>query len=419
MRVLVITPFYAPDLGPSAPLYTMLCEDLARMGHQVSVIAAVPHYPSGIVSPEFRGRLVQREQRNGVDVTRVWVPSVNRARLGQRLLTFISYQLLTTFVALRRRYDVLIATNPSLEVGLPFGVLCGLRRKPAVFCVQDIYPDVGVKLEVFRHRPIIQVVDLMERFCLDRARYVQVISEGFRQTLQARGLPDSKLVVIPNWIDTDFIRPMPHENLFSTHWGLDHSFVVMYAGNIGLSQGLEHVVEATRLLAGEPSIRFVFVGDGAGKDGLQQAARSSGLTNVQFIPIQPRELLPQVLASADVSLITLKRGVGADSVPSKCYSILASGRPVIASVDQGSDTWNLIDRANCGLCVEPENPQALAEAILCLYKDESYRARLGANGRAYVVQRHSREAAAREFHRLLCALVPEEKVSSKETTTHG
>lgn len=419
MRVLLITPFYTPDLGPSAPLYTMLCEDLVHLGCQVSVIAAVPHYPSGTVSPEFRGHPTQRERQNGVDVTRVWVPSVNRARLGQRLLTFVSYQFLATFVGLRRHYDVLIASNPALEAGLPFLVLGALRRKPAVFSVQDIYPDVGVKLGVFKYRPIIRAIDIMERFCLDQAGYVQVISEGFRQSLRAKGLPNSKLVVIPNWIDTDFIQPMSHANEFSTHWGLSDAFVVIYAGNIGLSQGLEHVVEATRLLAKEPSIRFVFVGDGAGKDGLQEAARSSGLSNIQFTPFQPRELLPQVLASADVSLITLKRGVGADSVPSKCYSILASGRPVIAAVDQGSDTWNLIHQANCGLCVEPENPQALADAILQLYRDEDYRAELGANGRTYVVQHHSRMAAARAFHQLLCSIASERQSSPKEAETHG
>lgn len=419
MRVLLITPFYAPDLGPSAPLFTMLCEDLVRLGHQVSVIAAVPHYPTGIVAPEFRGRLIQHENRNGVEVTRVWVPSVNRSRLGQRLLSFIVYQILTAVAGLRRHYDVLIISNPALEVFLPFLVLGVLRRKPVIFSVHDLYPDVGIKLGVFRHRLVINLVGWMERFCLDRAVYVRVLSEGFRQTLRSRGIPDSKLVLIWDWLDTDFIPPMPRTNEFSTRWGLDDVFVVMYAGNIGLSQGLEHVVEAARLLAQEPAIRFVFVGDGAGKESLQQLAHSSGLTTIRFIPFQPRELLPQVLASADVSLIALKRGVGTDSVPSKCYSILASGRPVIAAVDQGSDTWNLIHQADCGLCVEPENPQALAEALLWLYRDKSYRARLGANGRVYVVQHHSRMAAAQEFHQVLCS--PEAKGSgiTKKVVTHG
>jgi len=179
----------------------------------------------------------------------------------------------------------------------------------------------------------------------------------------------------------------------------------MYAGNIGLSQGLEHVVEAARLLAEKPSIRFVFVGDGAGKDSLQEAAHSSGLNNIQFIPFQPRQLLPQVLASADVSLITLKRGVGTDSVPSKCYSILASGRPVIAALDQDSDTWNLIHKAGCGLCVEPENSHALVDAILQLYRAPQLRALMGSRGREYVVNHHSRIAAAQKFNQLLQSAV--------------
>ncbi len=404
MRILMITPFYLPDLGPSAPLYTMLCEDLSRMGHQVSVIAAVPHYPTGTVAPQFRRRLIRREELNGVDVTRVWVPSLDRMRLVQRQLSLFCYQILATITALRRHYDVLIATNPAVEVGLPFLMMNGLRRRPSVFAVQDIYPDVGVKLGVFKHRFLIAFIEFLERSCLEAARAIQVISEVFRERLRERGFEDVKLTVIPNWVDTDFVRPAPRVNEFSTRWGLSKVFVVMYAGNIGLSQGLEQVLEAGRMLGEERRVRFVFVGDGVGRDGLQRLAVTNRSDNARFIPFQPRELLPQVLASADVSLIALKRGVGRDSVPSKCYSILASGRPVIASVDPESDTWHLVARAECGVCVEPENPRALADAVRQLLHDETSRTRYGANGRAYVVQHHSRTAACQAFHKLLCSL---------------
>jgi colanic acid biosynthesis glycosyl transferase WcaI len=139
---------------------------------------------------------------------------------------------------------------------------------------------------------------------------------------------------------------------------------------------------------------------------------------VQFIPFQERALLPWVLASADVSLNTLKRGMGTDTVPSKCYSIMASGRPIIASVDEGCDTWNVIQGAGCGLCIEPENPSALAGAILDLFRDEAYRARLGALGRAYVVQQHSRSHAGAEFHRLALALARKGPLTT-EGVAHG
>lgn len=404
MRILVVTPFYAPDLGPSAALYEMLCEELVHLGCEVSVISAVPHYPTGRVAKQFRGRLVRRELRHGVDVTRVWVPSVDRARLGLRLLSFFCYQVLAAVVGLICRYDLLLASSPALEVLLPVLALALVRRKPTIYSVHEIYPDVGVKLGVFRHRPVIKAIEWMERLCCRRARVVRVLSDGYKRVLESKGTPESKLAVIWDWIDTDFIRPLTRRNAFSTQWGLDESFVVMYAGNLGPTQGLQQVVEAAGLLAEEPAIRVVFVGDGPAKRGLQQSVERAGLRNVQFIPLQERELLPWVLASADVSLNTLKRGMSTDSVPSKCYSIMASGRPIIASVDQGSDTWNLVQRAGCGLCVESGDGRGLAGAVLDLFRDDAYRARLAAKGRSYVVSRHSKAAAGREFYNLVCSL---------------
>ena len=415
MRILVVTPFYSPDLGPSAALYKMLCEELVRLGCEVSVISAVPHYPTGRVAKEFRGRLVQREWRGGVNVTRVWVPSVDRARLGRRTLGFFCFQLLAAAAGLARRYDVLLASSPALEVLLPVLALAVLRRKPMIYSVHEIYPDVGVKLGVFRHRPVIKAVAWMERLCCRRAGSVRVLSEGYKRVLESKGTPESKLAVIWDWVDTDFIRPLPRRNAFSAQWGLEDRFVAMYAGNLGLTQGLEQVVEAARLLQEEPAIRIVLVGDGAGKASLEQSVERAGLKNVQFTPFQERELLPWVLASADVSLLTLKRGMGGDSVPSKCYSIMASGRPIIASVDRGSDTWKVIQRAGCGLCLEAEDPRALAGAILDLFRNDACRARLGAQGRAYVVEHHSKLVAAQEFYSLLRSLVGEERTPSAET----
>jgi colanic acid biosynthesis glycosyl transferase WcaI len=419
VRVLVITPFYAPDLGPGAALYAMLCEELVRLGCDVSVISAVPHYPTGRVAKEFRGRLVQRERRKGVDVTRVWVPSVDRARLGLRLLSFFCYQVLAAFVALSRPYDVLLASSPAFEVLLPTVALGVLRRKPMLYSVHEIYPDLGVKVGIFRHPPVIKAIEWMERLSCRQAGYVRVLSEGYKGVVESKGTPESKLAVISDWIDADLIRPLPRLNAFSARWGLDAQFVAMYAGNLGLTQGLDQVVEAARLLEKEPAIRIVLMGDGAAKASLQQSVQRMGLGNVRFIPFQEHELLPWALASADVSLIMLKRGMGTDSVPSKCYSIMASGRPIIASVDEGSDTWKVIQRAGCGLCLKPENPTALAEAILDLFRNDAYRARLGALGRAYVVQHHSKLAAAQEFCNLLRSLSGQEKAPSRQTIPHG
>jgi colanic acid biosynthesis glycosyl transferase WcaI len=401
MRLLLIVPHYAPDLGPSAPLFTMLAGELARRGHAVTVIAAVPHYPSGTVQPAYRGARIRRSTEEGVEVIRVPLPSITRSDLAQRLLQYGCYQAGAAWAGRNLRYDVVLAANPALWVGLPFACLAVARHTPAVFTVHDVYPDVGVTLGVFRHKPVIAAVARLERFCLSRAAAVRILSESFRPGLRALGVPDAKMTLIYDWVDTDLIRPLPRDSAFALETGLTGKFVVLYAGNVGLSQGLEHVLAAAGLLADQPDLQFVIVGDGAGRARLGLQAQQMGLTNILFLPFQPRPRLPEVLATADVSLVTLQGGIGKGSLPSKTFSIFASGRPLLASVDEGSEAWEMVVRAGAGVCVPPEDPARLAGAILALKQDPDLRQRLGRNGRQWAEGHHSPQAAAERFERLL------------------
>lgn len=397
MHVLLITPYYAPDLGPSAPLLTMLSEDLAASGHQVTVLTSVPHFPTGQVASEHRGRAWRWEIINGVRICRVWIPSGNRANLRHRMLTFVVYQVLASLVGLRLTYDVALVINPAIETGLPFALLVWLRRKPCIYGVWDLYPEVGVQLGVFRNSIVIGLVRALEDFCLRRATIVQALSDGFLPNLKARKGSSANLLVIPPWLDTGFIQPLRRGNAFSKEFGLDDYFTVLYAGNLGLSQGLGNVLSAAHLLAAHPEIRFVFVGDGARREELVAQSRQLRLTNVQFIPFQPRERLSEVLASADLSLISLRPGIGNGSLPSKIFPILASGRAVLAIVDRDSSIYNLIQQSHGGVTVTPSNPEGLANSILALSGDPEKRRKMGQEGRDYVVQHHSRGMAAHEF----------------------
>ncbi len=401
MHLLVITPHYPPDGGPAAPMAGMLCEELVRLGHSVTVITAVPHYPDGQVPAAFRRGWLQRSTEAGVAVVRVRIPSVDRSRLALRLLQFLVYQAGATLAGLRQQYDVLLITNPALITIVPFAVLGVLRRKPAIFSVYDVYPQVGVELGIFRHRLVEQAVAVLERYCLLRAQYVHVLATSFIPPLRQMGVPDDRFARISVWIDTDFVRPLPRVNSFSTENGLDDSFVVLYAGNIGLSQGLENVLHAAQTLADRPQIRFVLVGDGAGRESLVAMAKAMHLDNVQFIPFQPRERVPEVLATADVSLVSLQPQVSGRSLPSKTFSYFASGRPIIAMVDEGSDVWNLITQAGAGLCIPPADPNKLVEAVLALEADADLRQRMAQAGHAYAEQHHSHRQAAQQFISLL------------------
>ncbi len=405
MRLLVVTPHYPPDGGPSAPLFGMLCEELARKGMDVTVIAAAPHYPSGRVLKEFRARWVRRSEENGVRVIRVGVPSVDRTRLSLRALQFICFQLGAALAGLSRRYDVALFSNPGLDVWLPFAVHVVLRRTPAVFTVYDVYPDVGIALGVFRSRAVISAVASLERFCLKHSASVRIISGSFVPALLRLGVPGSKLVLIDDYVDTELIKPLPRENAFAAENGLVGRFVVLYAGNIGLSQGLENVLLAAERLRSHPDVLFVFVGDGTGRAALIAEAEKKKLDNVRFLPFQPRARLPEVLASADVGLVILKKGIGIQSLPNKILSILASGRPLLASVDEDSAAADLLKSSEAGLWVPPEDDARLAETVLALRNAPKRRDEMGGNGRRHAVRHHSVGSAAERFEALFRSAV--------------
>jgi colanic acid biosynthesis glycosyl transferase WcaI len=407
LRILLLTLYFAPDIAANAVIMTELAEELAALGHQVTVVTAFPHYAGNVIDRRYRGRLIQQDTHQGIRVIRTYLyTSPHKQRFLVRFLNYVSFNALSTLAGLfAGPQDVILAPSPPLTIGLSAYIISRVRRIPYVYNVQDIYPDVVAKLGILTNPLVIAFSRWLERFVYASARHITVLSEGFRSNLLRKDVPPGKLSIIPNFVDVDFIRPLPQDNGFRHRFRLDGRFVVLYAGNLGHSQSLEHVLECAALLQGQGDIAFVIVGNGSRKPYLEAQARQMGLSNVYLIPFQPREDVPEIYAAADVSLVTLRKGIALDSVPSKAYTIMASGRPMIASVDEGSDTWQLVEQAQCGLCVEPENPQALAEAIRVLYADPALRERLGRTGREHVVQHYTRQAVGRQYHELLTSIV--------------
>jgi len=408
MRILLLTLYFAPDIAANAVIMTELAEELAALGHQVTVVTAFPHYAGNVIDHRYRGRLIQQDEYRSSRVIRTYLyTSPHKQRFLVRFLNYLSFNVLSTLAGLfAGQQDVILAPSPPLTIGLSAYIISRVKHIPYVYNVQDIYPDVVVKLGILKNPWGIALSRWLERFVYAHARHITVLSEGFRANLLRKGVPLHKLTIIPNFVDTDFIRPLPCDNGFRHRFGLNGRFVVLYAGNLGHSQNLEHVLDCAALFQERDDIAFVIVGDGSHKAYLEDWARQKRLGNVQFIPFQPRHDVPDIYAAADVSLVTLRKGIALESVPSKAYTIMASGRPVIAAVDPGSDTWMLVEQAQCGLCVEPEDSQALAAAIRSLYADPTLRERQGRNGREHVVQHYTRQAVARQYHELLTSLVP-------------
>ncbi|MEA2461352.1 MAG: colanic acid biosynthesis glycosyl transferase WcaI, partial [Actinomycetota bacterium] len=270
-----------------------------------------------------------------------------------------------------------------------------------VFNIQDVYPDVAIELGVLTNPRMISLAHAIERFCYRRADAVTVLSEDIAANLGRKTDP-SKVKLIPNFVDTARIAPAPHDNGYREEYGLTGKTVVMYAGNVGLSQSLDLMLEAAIALSHEPDLVFVINGQGAARERLEQKAR--GLDNVRFIDAQPEERLPELLSAADIHVVALKKGLASSSVPSKTYSIMAAGRPMIASVDAGSEVARLIDGAGAGISVPAEDAEAFTKAIRRMLDAPEEMEAMGASARAFVEGWASPAAIALAYEELFLSL---------------
>jgi colanic acid biosynthesis glycosyl transferase WcaI len=408
MRILLLTLYFKPDLAANSVIMTKLAESLVDMGHELTIVTAFPHYDTNRIWEKYLGKVAKKDVQNNITIYRVYlyVPS-QKSKIAGRFLNYVSFNVLSTLVILHSgQHDVILSPSPPLTIGLSAYILWLFRRIPYVYNVQDIYPDIAIRLGILKNPLIINFFNALERFVYKHAAAVAVLSEGFRNNLLAKGVPIEKIHIIPNFVDHEFIRPLPRHNKFSQFHEIDGKYVVLFAGNIGYSQGLEFVLEAAKKLQNLPDLLFLIVGNGVVRATLVDQAKTMELKNVQFLPFQPVEDVPAMYNSADLCLVPLRRGIAMNSVPSKVYTIMAAGRPLIASVDQESDIWRFIEETGCGLCVQPEDSDALAQAILTLYKDRETAQEMGRLGRKRIEADFTPQIIAQKYSVLL------EKVAS-------
>lgn len=385
---------------------TRIVHELAERGHSIEVVTSLPWYRAHAVEPEFEGKLIRHEDIRWGRITRLHpFPAPDKRALIHRAAAFTAFSAMGAAVGARGdRIDGVLAVSPPLTLGLTGWAIARARKGALVFNVQDVFPDVAVELGVLKEGPLLDATRRLERFCYERADAVTVLSEELQENVRDKTSRPDKVRVIPNFVDTIAIAPTGHENAYRREHGLEGKIVVMYAGNVGLSQSLDIVVEAAAALAHEDDLVFLINGQGAARKELEKRAR--GLTNVRFVDMQPAERLPEVLAAADIHLVPLKRGLARSSVPSKTYSILAAARPLIASVDRGSEVARLVEAAEAGIAVPPQDAEALTKAIRRLLEVPAERARMGQNGRRFVESWASPAAVAKSYEELFEELRP-------------
>lgn len=406
MKLLILCPHFAPDVAPTGEVMTSIAGALTDRGHELHVVTSLPWYREHRVEPGWGRRLWRTERTSWGRITRLHPFPTDKTNIPARAVAFAGFTGLATVAGLlvRGRPDAVMVMSPPLPLGVAGWLAAASRRAPFVFNVQDVFPDVAVELGAITNPRVIALASWLERFLYRRADAVTVLSEDLRDNVAGklgRHRPE-RVEVIPNFVDTERIAPADPQNGYRAEYGLGARIVVMYAGNVGLSQSLDLVVEAARRHRERDDVVFVINGGGSALEGLRREAE--GLPNLRFVPMQPRERLPEVLAAGDLHLVPLRTGLARSSVPSKLYSILAAGRPVLASVDAGTEVATTIERAGAGVSVPPEDPDAFCAALDDLLADPDGRQRMGRSGRRFVEGWVSPAAVGAAYERLFEAV---------------
>jgi colanic acid biosynthesis glycosyl transferase WcaI len=369
MRILVLSVNYWPEATGIGALCTRRCEYLASRGHDVTVCTTFPYYPQWRVAEEYRNQLWSREIQNNVMVLRSWAWIPKRPNSIKRVLfeaSFLACNLLRAAYA--EAPDLLIAVSPPLGLAVTAGLLSRRWNTPYVYDVMDLQPDAAIDLGMLKPGVATQALYSLERIAYRKAALISTLTEGMRNRIVSKPVPADKVTLFPAPADRDLFlvqRNTEGESFRSIH-GLTGSFLIVHSGNMGVKQGLDVVLRTAELSRDYPDIVYLLVGDGAMRSQLEDGAKARKLSNVRFLPVQSQQQFPQLLAAADIALITQQRSVANILFPSKTVSLMAAGCPIVASVNKQSEVARVLEKSGAGIVIEPEDPISLFQTVVSL-----------------------------------------------------
>ena len=392
MRLLVFNQYFSPDVAASAQRMTELLEDLAA-GFDVTIVAGRPSYAP--IDGDDRG---PRPRPAGLHVIRVPSTTFPRYRAWQRLANYFSYLGMALAVGLTRsRPDVVVAGTDPPFAGAVAWLVSRRFRVPFVYLLWDVQPQVALAAGLMSDGVVARLMRRATSFLVARAAGVVTPTAAMAATAAELGAPNDRVVVHSHWEDPGVVRVEPRDNAFSREHGLNDRFVVMYAGNLGLTQELDRYLALAKRLEDLKDLVLVFLGEGAAKAALEAAAASH--PNVRFLPYQPRDRMSWSLGSADVFFAPLAAGLTRYMLPSKIYTFLASGRPIIAAIDEHCDVADLVRTSGAGVVTAPADLDAIEREVRRLHAEPERRTAMGRAGRAVLETTYARAIVTGRYAR--------------------
>ncbi|MGZ3639607.1 MAG: glycosyltransferase family 4 protein [Ktedonobacterales bacterium] len=405
-QLLFVTQYYPPEVGADQTHLGETATRLVKLGHQVTVLTTLPNYPLGIVPQEYRDRSRRHEIIDGVRVIRVWSHIAPNKGFLPRILAQLSFGSLGGILGIKDvgQPDIVIALSPPLFTGIAGRFIAWRKHCPLIFHVADIWPEAAIQLGSLRNRALIWCAESLEQSTYRHAAAIWTVTDGCRRTLIDRGVPADRIFVVRIGADTKVLRPLSR-TLARAELGWEDGFVLLYVGTVGLAQGLETVLDAAEALRDRRDIRIIIVGEGSTRANLMSEASRRALPNVAFLGQQPHDRVPLLIAASDACLVTLRNlPLFQGTLPVKMYEAMAAERAVILAAE-GESRQLAEEEAGAAIGVEPENPIALAQAVVHLHDHPMLSQQLGRNGRAFIEAHLDRDKlaidVARHFEEVL------------------
>lgn len=367
MHILFITDNFPPETNAPATRTHEHCREWVEAGAKVTVITCAPNFPQGKVYNGYRNRLYHKETIDGIRVIRVWTYITANEGFAKRILDYLSFAFSSFLAGLFQKADIIVATSPQFFTTWSALALAGLKRKPWIFELRDLWPESIRTVGAMKQGPTLDMFEKIELFLYRKAARVVTVTDAFKRNLIARGIDTDKIDVVTNGANLDFYQQRPRNEALLKQHGLVGKFVVGYIGTHGMAHSLEFIVDSLDKVTDE-DIHFLFIGDGAKKADVVRLAKAKGLRNATFLSPIPKELVPEYMSITDVALVPLlKSNTFKTVIPSKIFEASAMRKPILLGVE--GQAREIVEGYGAGICFEPENENDFLAKLLTLKSD--------------------------------------------------